>query len=38
VIRGGVMAVLGTAIHALAAARKTWMRGTADKFTQSAQA
>jgi hypothetical protein len=26
------------AIHAFADARKTWMRGTAAKFTQSAQA
>jgi len=33
-----VMAGLDPAIHDLAAVRKTWMRGTADKFTQSAQA
>ena len=27
------MAVLDTAIHALAAARKTWMRGTSPRMT-----
>ena len=32
------MAGLVPAIHALLPARKTWMPGTADKFTQSAQA
>jgi hypothetical protein len=37
-IRFFVMAGLVPAIHAfLARARKTWMPGTADKFTQSAQ-
>jgi hypothetical protein len=32
------MAGLVPAIHVFAAARKTWMPGSADKFTQSAQA
>ena len=33
-----VMAVLVTAIHAFLAASKTWVAGSADKYTQSAQA
>jgi len=32
------MAALVAAIHAFLSAAKTWMAGTADKFTQSAQA
>ncbi len=32
------MAGLVPAIHAFIAGAKTWMPGTADKFTQSAQA
>jgi len=37
-MRPAVMAGLVPAIHVLLAAPKTWMPGTADKFTQSAQA